>query len=273
MQNQGRICPRGASYYLWREGDTLSSVAQTNGITVQSIRILNEGVDFAKIAAGTEICLPSQVYTCVTGQPYAVQRGETFASIAERLGVTTLELQERNPGVDSDNLSIGQVICIPRQTTSTPVQPDNGNSGNGSNNSDPGQIPVIPRPPIVTEPGQQTPAAPGISCPTGYAAKTIQRGQTYADLLVDLNVSYRAMRTANPLIRPGAMIAGTPYCAPPSGTRQICNGTRTYTIQPGENLASIAANLNTTRGRLLMLNPTLVPTDFSSGTVICVPLT
>lgn len=261
MQTQGRICPRGASYYAWREGDTLSSVARTAGTTAQAIQVLNEDVDFNTIAVGTEICLPSQVYTCITGQPYAVQQGENFTTIAQRLGITVLELQERNPGVDSSNLTIGQIICIPQSSTSQPSQPSN-----------PVQTPVIPQPPIVTQPGQQQPAFPGISCPVGYEAKTIQSGQTYADLLVDLNVSYRAMRTANPTIRPGAMIAGTPYCAPPAGTRQICTGTtRTYTIQPGETLASLAETLGTTRGRLLMLNPTLVPTDFSSGTVICVP--
>lgn len=237
MQSQGRICPRGASYYTWKDGDTLASVARVQGTTVQAIQVINEGVDFASITPGTEICLPSQVYTCITGQPYAVQQGETLTSIAQRLGVSVYELQERNPGVDADDLTIGQVICIPEQDTSTPEEP----------------------------------SQPGISCPVGYAAQTVRTGQTYADLLVDLNVSYRAMRAANPSLRPGSMVAGTPYCAPPAGTRQVCNSDRSYTIQPDETLDSLAEKLNTTRGRLLMLNPTLLPSDFSSGTVICIP--
>lgn len=244
MQTQGKICPRGAGYYTWKQGDTLAGVARMQGTTAQAIQVINEDVDFSSITPGTEICLPSQVYTCITGQAYAVQQGETFASIAERLGITVYELQERNPGVDPDNLTIGQVICIPEASTSrpsTPAQPER-------------------------------PSQPILTCPVGYAAQTVKQGQTYTDLLVDLNVSYRAMRTSNPSLRPGSMVAGTPYCAPPSGTRQICSGTRTYTIQPGETLDSLAANLATTKGRLLMLNPTLVPSDFSSGTVICVPL-
>ena len=44
MQNQGRICPRGASYYDWKEGDTLNSVARVHGTTAHAIQILNEGV-------------------------------------------------------------------------------------------------------------------------------------------------------------------------------------------------------------------------------------
>lgn len=243
MQTQGRICPRGASYYVWQEGDTLSIVARVQGTTMQAIQVINEGVDFNTITPGTEICMPSQVYTCITGQPYAVQQGETLASIAQRLGVTVYELQDRNPGVEADNLTIGQVICIPDSSTSQPESPS-----------------------VPSEP-----STPGISCPVGYAARTIQSGQTYADLLVDLNVSYRAMRAANPTLRPGSMVAGTPYCAPPAGTRQSCGDSGSYTIQPNETLDSLAETLNTTRGRLLMLNPTLLPSDFSSGTVICVP--
>ncbi len=257
MQTQGRICPRGASYYTWKQGDTLNSVARVHGTTAQAIQVINEDINFSDISAGTEICLPSQVYTCITGKTYAVQQGETFASIAQKLGITVYELQERNPGVDANNLTIGQVICIPDQDTSAPSQPS---------------TPSVPSQP--TQPSRPVqPSRPTFSCPTGYAARTVQTGQSYADLLVNLNVSYQAMRTANPFLRPGSMVVGTRYCAPPAGTRQICNGTRTYTIQPDETLDSIAANLNTTRGRLLMLNPTLVPTDFSSGTVICVPLT
>ena len=34
---------------------------------------------------------------------------------------------------------------------------------------------------------------------------------------------------------------------------------------------TIAADLRISRGRLLALNPTLLPSDFSSGTVICIP--
>ncbi|MBQ8654645.1 MAG: LysM peptidoglycan-binding domain-containing protein [Clostridia bacterium] len=250
MQNQGRICPRGASYYTWKQGDTLASVARVNGTTAQAVQVINEDVDFSSIAPGTEICIPSQVYTCITGRAYAVQSGETFQSIADKLGITVYELQERNPGVDANNLTIGQVICIPDASTSAPSQPQQ-----------------------PTQPPATVPPTPSFSCPVGYEARSVRTGQTYADLLQELNVSYRAMRTANPTLRPGGLVSGMRYCAPPAGTRQICSGTRTYTIQPDENLDVLAANLRTTKGRLLMLNPTLLPSDFSSGTVICVPLT
>lgn len=198
-----RICPRGASYYIWREGDTLSAVAQRNGITTSDIENFNPDIPFQSITAGTEICLPAAVIT-------TPQEGPVLDGTAQ------------------DN------------NTVTPQ-------------------------PIV-------PSRPALACPVGYAAQRVQAGQSYADLLINLNVSYKAMRNANPTLRPGFMVAGTPYCAPPAGTRETCSTSRSYAIQDGDNLSGIARRLNTTTGRLLMLNPTLLPTDFSNpGVVICIP--
>lgn len=266
MENQGRICPRGASYYTWRAGDTVQAVAQANGTTVQAMQVINPDVNFSTIAAGTEICLPSQSYTCISGAPYAVQAGDTFTSIADRLGITTYELAERNPGVNPDNITIGQVLCVPFASSGngTPEQP-----------STPSQ-PSQPSPPTPSTPSRPstppiiiTPVQP--ACPAGYTRAAVLAGETYADLLVKHNVSYRAMRNANPRLSPGYLIAGQVYCAPPHGTRALCSGTESYTIRAGETLDTIAADLGITRGRLLSLNPNLLPSDFTQGAVICIP--
>lgn len=265
MENQGRICPRGASYYTWRTGDTVQAVAQANGTTVQAMQVLNPDVDFAALAAGTEICLPSQSYTCISGAPYAVQAGDTFTSIAARLGITTYELAERNPGVSSDNLMIGQVLCIPFASS------ENGDAGAGQP-AEP-STPQLPTPSLPSQPTRPpvviVPTQP--SCPAGYTRTAVTAGETYADLLVKHNVSYRAMRSANPRLSPGYLIAGQTYCAPPHGTRAVCTGTQAYTVLEGETLDTIAADLGVTRGRLLSLNPNLLPSDFTQGAVICIP--
>lgn len=273
MENQGRICPRGASYYTWQEGDTLQSVAHQAGTTVQAMQLINPNVDFSAIAAGTEICLPSQVFTCVSGMAYSVRAGETFTSIAEDFGITPYELAERNPGVDQNALTVGQVLCVPFMT--------GGNTGTGSTDDQPAEpnTPILPTPSLPstpvrpTQPVQPTqPSQPSDNtCPAGYTRDFVRSGQTYADLLLRHNVSYRAMRTANPRLAPNYMVVGQSYCAPPTGTRQTCTGLQTYTIQPGEDLETLASDLRTTKGRLLALNPTLLPSDFSSGTVICIP--
>ena len=269
MENQGRICPRGASYYTWQAGDTLRSVTQQAGTTVQAMQLINPDVDFSTIAIGTEICLPSQSYTCVSGMAYSVRAGETFTSIAEDFGVSVYELAERNPGVDQNDLIVGQVLCVPFMTGGN--SGSNGSNGNGSTNqpAEP-STPSLPTPSLPSQPS--TPALPPVNaCPTGYTRDIVRAGQTYSDLLLRHNVSYRAMRSANPRLSPGYLVVGQSYCAPPAGTRQVCQNLRSYTVLPGEDLETLAADLRVTKGRLLALNPTLLPSDFTEGAVICIP--
>lgn len=279
MENQGRICPRGASYYTWQAGDTLRSVSQQAGTTVQAMQLVNPDVDFSTIAIGTEICLPSQSFTCVSGMAYSVRAGESFTSIADDFGISIYELAERNPGVDPNNLMVGQILCVPFMTGDS--------SGGSADINQPGTVepPFLPTPSLPSTPSTPStpsqpstppvvivPSTPSVSaCPSGYTRDIVRAGQTYADLLLRHNVSYRAMRNANPRLSPGYLVVGQAYCAPPTGTRQTCGSLHSYTILPGEDLETLASDLRTTKGRLLALNPTLLPSDFSSGTVICIP--
>ena len=181
----GRVCPRGAESYTWQEGDTAERIARTYATTVQALQVINPGVDFATLTAGEEICLPNFIYTCISGQPYVVEDGDTFASIAARLDITTFELAERNPGVSQNNLTVGQVLCVPAKAA----------------DADDAQPPAIPLPDDGEYPA--LPDTPTRVCPSGYTLSAVQSGQSYADLLVQHNVSYRAMRSANPQLMPG----------------------------------------------------------------------
>lgn len=44
---------------------------------------------------------------------YTVQSGDTFFSIAQKLGIDVGALQSANPGVDAQNLQVGQVLKLP----------------------------------------------------------------------------------------------------------------------------------------------------------------
>lgn len=56
--------------------------------------------------------------TSTTDEPpaetYVVRAGDTLASISEETDTTVEELQELNPGVDSNSLTIGQEIKLAR---------------------------------------------------------------------------------------------------------------------------------------------------------------
>ena len=109
-------------------------------------------------------------------------------------------------------------------------------------------------------------------CPSGYGYGTVRYGQTYADLLIENDVSYKAFREANPRLSPSALVPGQRYCVPPKRANVSCpSGTTRLTITEGETLSQLAANLRITQGTLLRLNETLAPSEFTAGRQICVP--
>lgn len=244
--NTGRICPRGASYYTWRSGDIPINVATQFGLSLQMLQAANPDIDLSALAQGDVICIPSQQLACQGGRNYTVRSGDTLTSIAVGFGVTVAEVQARNEGVSANNLQIGQILCIPN--------PSSGGSTNGSGSGNANTCP----PNCFT-------------CPSGYNTATVRQGQTYADLLIENDMAYNAMQTINPTL--GAQpVIGQAYCVPPGGARGYCRtGRQAYQIDQDLSLGDLAAKFGTTQALLLRLNPTLKPTDFTVGQVICIP--
>ncbi|NCB31746.1 MAG: LysM peptidoglycan-binding domain-containing protein [Clostridia bacterium] len=233
----GRVCPRGASFYTWQMGDSAQGVAQKSGITVQSLTEANEGVDFASLTAGDIICVPPKQLSCVGSDTYVVQAGDTLNKIARAYGTTAAELMKLNPSIVATNLQIGQTLCVPKKDSSSNTCPPNC-----------------------------------ATCPVGYDAKSVMQGQTFTDLLLANDMSYDAMRKINPAVLPSGPIIGQNYCIPQGGARGYCKtGKQAYQIDEDRTLGEIAAIFNTTQGYLLQLNPTLKPSDFVKGQIICVP--
>ena len=116
------------------------------------------------------------------------------------------------------------------------------------------------------------PTGEGRSCPVGSAAYTVQPGQSVVDVMVASNVSLRALREYNEDIRLTALRPGDVLCVPPSGDRGLCdNGGPVYRLQEGDTIDEIAELNGTSVEQLLRLNPNLLPSDFVTGKVICLP--
>ena len=60
---------------------------------------------------------------CPGTYPYTVRPGDSLWNIANRFHTTVQEIASINPGLDSNNLRIGQTICIPQKHGRTPVLP------------------------------------------------------------------------------------------------------------------------------------------------------
>ena len=116
------------------------------------------------------------------------------------------------------------------------------------------------------------PVGEGRSCPVGSSAYTVQQGQSVIDVMLSSNVSLRALREYNEDIRLTALRPGDVLCVPPSGDRGLCeNGGPVYRLQEGDTLDEIAERNGTNVEQILRLNPNLLPSDFVSGQVICLP--
>lgn len=233
MQANG-TCPSGAGTYVWQSGDTIASVALRFGTTEEALAEMNGSADLAGLRAGERICVPSQQAACPAGEFYTVRRGDTFQSIATAHGIGTWALSEHNPYVDPSELVVGQVLCVPTA---------DGARGEAGTRA----------------------------CPQGYTAGVVADGQTYADLLIQYGISYRAFRLANPAILPDRMTPGQAYCVPPEALRGLCAGGEGYVMAVGETLASVASRFGVTPGRMLRINPDLAPGDFVPGRAICAP--
>jgi len=122
--------PPWYTIYIVQVGDTLDEIAREQGTTVQAIVELNGISNPSRIDPGQEIKIPSPFPTptltpTLTPQPtstplptnipvtYTVQTGDTIYLIAERYGVSFVELAQLNGINITDQLFVGQVLVIP----------------------------------------------------------------------------------------------------------------------------------------------------------------
>jgi LysM repeat protein len=103
--------------YTVQPGDTLGSLAAALGVTVAALVEANRLPDPDFLVAGATITLPGRPQGPREAPPptvsHAIQPGESLSSIAERYGVTVLDLIEANSIANLDLIRIGDVIRIP----------------------------------------------------------------------------------------------------------------------------------------------------------------
>ncbi len=137
-------------WYTVQQGDSLYTIAQRFGVTVQEIMDANQ-LTGSGVLAGQRLFIPVSTSKVII---YTVQPGDTLYRIAQRYDTTAESISVLNR-LSSTALSVGQRLTIP-QYTETVVTADRANirSGPGANYSIITSVVKTARLPVVaTEPG------------------------------------------------------------------------------------------------------------------------
>ncbi|MSU03558.1 LysM peptidoglycan-binding domain-containing protein, partial [Tissierella pigra] len=288
-----RQCPTGSFPYTIKSGDTLYKLAITYNTTVEAIMAINPGINPNNLQIGQVICIPQGTTPpkqCPIGSfAYTIKSGDTLYNLAITYNTTVEAIMAINPGINPNNLQIGQVICIPM---GSPVPPCNGvyytvrpgdtlysiammfnvslqalmaaNPGVDPNNLQVGQLICVPK----TE----------IPCPGGVI-HTVTAGETAVDIMLRYNISLTTLADANPNVDLNNLRVGQELCimphqemgcpCPPKYKQYKIDQCDVPTT--GSIIAALAQKFNTTVAELLIANPTMSPGDFVVGKIICVP--
>ncbi len=125
-QAQSDEPPPDTTIYIVQRGDTLRSIAQRHGSTVDAITHANGIPDPRQIYLGQRLVIPGATTGLdVTDTiPYVFQVGDTLTSIAQRYRTTWQMLAQANKLLSPNVLYAGQVIQVPSITPSTSHNPD-----------------------------------------------------------------------------------------------------------------------------------------------------
>jgi len=177
---------------------------------------------------------------CPTGTTaYIIKSGDTLYKIAAANNTTVAAILSANPGINPENLAIGQTICIPQ----------------------PGQ------------PQEQQPQLPASTCPIGTSPYEVKSGDTLAAIALRFNTTVDSILIANPGVVPERLSVGQIICIAQEKSEQpACPSQNTYVIRKGDTLALIARAFGISLQELLDVNPGVKPEALEVDQVICIPL-
>ena len=234
-------CPNGTIYTV-EKGDSLYTIAQRQGTTVQAILAVNPQItDPNLIIQGQKICIPAATTPeppmpypppppCPEGFIYTVQSGDSLYSIAQRYGTTLGAIVAANPQISDPNvIQPGQRVCVP----------------------------IAPAPP----------------CPTGFIY-TVQGGENLYAIAARFGTTVPAIMAVNPQItNPNVIYPGQKICIPIAPAPECPSG-MLYTVMQGDTIYTIATKYGTTVPAIMAANPQITdPNLIYPGQKICIPET
>lgn len=104
----------GGAHYVVGPGDTLSSIAQREGVSVEQLDAVNDIRDVDLVLAGTRLIIPTSSMSGASSdghQNHLVRRGESVDSIAKDHGVSARAIRDAN-GIVDDVIYAGTTLRL-----------------------------------------------------------------------------------------------------------------------------------------------------------------
>lgn len=109
--------------YTVEPGDSWSEIAQTAGISLQTLRAYNSDANFPSLHPGDVLNVPVPDYRAPARDPaevvdglteqYTVRAGDNASFIAQTYGITVSELSQLNGGANLSTIYVGQTLTVP----------------------------------------------------------------------------------------------------------------------------------------------------------------
>ncbi len=231
--------PRPMSYVA-RPGDALGLLAENWDVDLRELMTANRIADPNHIRIGQRIAVPFAAGRGAhiasrrsKGGVHTIAPGETLSDLAERWGTTVEEVARLNGITDPDRVRIGQELVIPA-------------------------------------------SAGGPAAPVLPISHTIAPGDNLWDLAARWGTSVEEIANLNGIGNPGRIWPGQEITVPRPGARPAAtlpaavSGGR-YTVEPGDNLWSLARRWDTTVGEIMRLNGIAKAGSIRIGTTLIVP--
>lgn len=225
--------------YTVVKGDSLWSIANRFGVTVQALRDANN-LTSDVLSVGQVLTIPGVSGEEDNGEDenngavfyYTVERGDSLWSIARRFGVTVQEIRDAND-LTSDTLSVGQSLIIPGISAGDDLEDNEEND----------------------------------TVPTTYI---VQSGDSLWSIANRFGVTVNDLKSANGLTS-NLLSVGQVLIIPTVESNTPVNPSyTTYTVQPGDSLWSISNRFGTTVDTIKTLN-NLTSNLLSIGQVLQIP--
>lgn len=215
---------------------------------------------------------------------YQIQLGDTFSSIAAKLGLTVAAIEAANPGVNPNNLQIGQVIHLAQSASNYTINAGDtffsiatkfGISVAALEAANPGVSPTglqIGQQISIPSSTSSVPVPTPAPTPAPSTGKyIIQAGDTFTTIAAKLGTTVEALESANPTLTPTNLQIGASIVVPSSTVPVPPTRGATYIIQAGDTFTIIAAKFNVALAALEAANAGVNPSTLQIGQVINLP--